>query len=560
MYNNTLGLTRNTTKAADLKERYNTLSKVFHPDKVDPAYAETSRKLFIEILEDYQTYQNPLILSIVKIYGDDFGIELYNKYREQFELIQSHIASERLDMEQVLWIYRDEIEEIVEFIYYNNYANDAYWLDLNVHHQLALQGYKGESQLSMGVTKPLGSCVVGLNLGFSGSFEEEFTPDLNGSFTFYTYVLKKRVTNTIRCNLLHFKNLVFAAGYSLYGFNLVHELSVGHEVHNSHRVDYNLNENSLVRVNLVLAPNKVQYVISFINRFKITEDLTFKANLVLFKKAAKLKLAANYKINEMFKLVAEADIVQAYELGMAEYYKLENSFIGFATSIGSAKLKLGTSYRYTSFKEIELRLKYYRLNVTVPITLGESEYAAAWLLSGMAVTGLVIYFYKSASLKAQLIKGFKTAKNKIENISSHISVLTTKQPEDETAVPVKPLTLQPRADVSIQECYITLKAVSRFTQEQLKGRCIPAVDCKSLAIQMYEQDGQVDFDRLLKQIDAACDDKLSDLVPAEHLALTITYTAKNTHYRKILHQGGHTTLRALLEVGLLTRLLASVLG
>ena len=561
MYNNCLGLTRNTAKTNELKDRYNTLSKVFHPDKVDPAFIETSRKIFIKVLEDYQTYQNPLILSIVKLYGDEFGIELYNKYKDQFELIQAHISAEKLDMEQVLWIYKDEIEEMVEFIYYNNYANNAYWLDVSLHHEVDLEAYKGESSLSLALTRSLGSCVLGMNMAFNGSFIEKYNTELNGSFTFYTYVLKQRVTNTIRANVLNFRNIAYAAGYSLLGFNFVHELSFGEEIHNSHRIEYTFNENSMVRANAVFGPSRTNYVLTFVNKFDVTDKAKLKASLILFKQAAKLKLSAEYKFNDMFKAIVSGDIVQAFEHQMNEYYKLENSFIGFGTTIGSAKVKIGASYRYTSFKDIEIRLSYYRLHMTLPIVVGEHDMVTWGLLLAMTAAGIASYVCKTRTVNEESIKKFKNARSKIEHINSTLVPLShaDSSNNEEKASALPDLELNTKNGLLIESCYIVPISVSRMDTASLRQLKIPLIDCTSFVSSQFESENEIDFDGCLNKIDANSEYKISDITNTEELALCIYYREGRKRYRTILTKSQKTQLKRAIDVNLFSRLLEYLL-
>lgn len=557
MHNNSLGLTRNNIKTNELKERYNTLSKVFHPDKVDPMYAEASQKIFIKILEDYQTYQNPLILSLVKIYGDDFGVELYNKYKDQFELIQAHIMAERLDFEQVLWIYKNEIEEISEYIYYNNYSNDMYWLDVTVNHELPLENYKGATSLSLAMSRSLGGCILGLNLSFDGSFEEEYSCDLGTSLSFYTYVLGKKLTNTVRSSLFDFKNVVLATGYSVLGCNFAHELSLGGSMHTSHRVEYAFHDNSLVRLNLISSGEKTQYVLSLVNNFAVTKALTLKSTVMLFKKAAKIKLGAEYQFNDMFKLLAQADVVHAFEHSMSEYYKIENSFIGFSTSVGSAKLKIGANYRYNAFKNIEIRLKYYRLSLSLPVILTESDLVTAGCLFGTAAIGFVFYLYKMNIHSIDQIKKFKNSRVKLDNIESKLKNLTTKElnvNKDEVDASDKALEILDKF-ITISECYITLKSVSKLTPNELKNRRIPKIDCTSLVTHYYKQSGTVDFDKVIKQINNVCDGKLTDVVESGELSLCVLYTEEKLVLRKILSKGDKTSLNRVFTKSLLHKIL-----
>jgi len=414
--------------------------------------------------------------------------------------------------------------------------------------------------LSFAMLKSLGSCALGCSLNFNGNFLEDYNTDLNTSFTFYTYVLKKRITNTIRANLFKLSNISFASGYSLFGLNMIHELSFSHDIHNSHRVEYVFNENSLVRANFIITSLKTQVILSFINKFEITDNLKFKANLMLFRQAAKLKLATEYKFNEMFKAIAEGEIVQAYEHSMNEYYKIENSFIGFGTTLGSAKLKIGASYRYTGFKEIEMRLSYYRLHISLPIILGEDHLATLFILFGVGIVGITSYLYKNHEIKKDLTRKFNLSKLKIEHINSKLSSIRDEDFVFDENAGKDSQSLNKNISVLIKYAYIVPKHMSKYSPEALKDKRINGIDCTKIVNKLFGGYGEIDFDKCIDYIDKHSEEKIAEVIDPNELAICIIYTEDTKQKRKILTKGAKTSLTELINRKIIIRMLERLLS
>ena len=540
MQNDTLGIDELEYTGKRVKNSYNHLSMFFHPDKVDYEQREIANKLFIRILDDFQLHQDSLLLALVRIYGEKTGMDIYNKFQDEFETIKLYISNEGLKTDEILLKFKNDIIKIVDYAYFTSYLNNCYWYDLGVESQYSLGDYNGETSVNFGLTKGLGQALIGTNFSVVGDMTEGYSMSLSNSFTFYNYIKDTKITNILRGGVIGGESLLYHINYAIGNFTFVHEVTLEDNLVFGNRVDYKIGDSSLVRLNLTSSGQGTQAYVTFLNVYNPMNRLKLVNSITMTPSIVKLNLKASYQLTNNFKFKVDSDVVQSFNHTTRQYYKIDKLYFGFKTNLRATKLSIGCVYRHFEFKHCEVGFRFNRLNIKFPILFNDSQLTGYFLVFGCVSLGVLAFVLKRKENQKELMFKAESNRKTIRDINSRITEMEYRE--------------EGGNGVEIEEAVLTL----RICKEKLNNNSLEAdmkVDCTPLVQQLFNKNRVVDFDKLIDEINKVSDSVLKDIFDLEDLICRIKYKKDKERDSIDLYKGQKTKLKKLKLKDLTHRLI-----
>lgn len=532
-----------------LKHRFTKFSMIFHPDKIkERELKKVAKEVFIEILDIYSLHENSFLHSLYILYGN-FGLKIYEKYKENFENIESTIKRENPSFTRLIHYHQKEIKQIILYIYFNLYCYKKYWFPLNIEYTINKdQNAKyNNASISLSYSLNLLKSTFLASLAFNGNLYSGFLPGLNFEVVRNFSVLGVETRNSLKLGgnfRQPFLGTSFA--YKKFNFNFDYDF-VG--ASKGGVVSYSINDNTVLRVHGKLADDQKILFFSATNVIEVSKKSEIVLKSFFFPHMLKFSPKFKYNFNDEFSFEIKSLFVHSFHHNFSKYYALENFFLGYKSTFGPLLIKFGANFHTNHFDHFVFKIKYYNFFLRIPIITNNDVIFQIGTFVGFAILGGLLYF-NSLRRKNEIYKiRYLNKKEIIININynvkgyfeNHEGMITKEVIKETLGDKIKKY--NKNENIVIKKCFFSSTIFAHLKEKDFKNNLIPLIDVSKIVNWLYNFKGILNFNDVFQILENIGKKKMEQILENQDFVIFITYVKDGILRKKKLYRNGSTRFK-----------------